>query len=1509
MSENNTMIFTLTFDLAGGSGEFYAVTGEASSYYQLPANAPSRPGYGFMGWKNSANITFQPGGDYYFSYGNDTLTAVWEPIERTLTFNLAGGTGEFNAITGLEGESIYLGNMPIREGYYFSRWVNSVGESFCPGDTYTFNYGNDTLTAVWGSTVTFDLNGGEGNFPDISGEVMTSLMLPSEIPTKAGYNFVKWVSDKHGDNYLEYGYFIDGNDTFTAVWEIAWYTLTYNLSDADTPESIESQEGQAETNIILSDIVPTKEGFTFVRWENTAGEKFQPGAPYFFGYHDDTLTPVWGYTVTLDFSDGRTEVVKGGVGETLDFIPTSEYGTFYSWINKNSQEFLPGEYTFIHGDDYLSAMWGYTVSYDTNGGVGEFSPQTTLFGGTITIPTVTPTKDGYEFREWISTAGESFYPGATYDKNEPTILTADWMCNLYFDTDGGDEGSYLISALSEGEVFELPTPTRSNYTFVKWVNSQGVEFYPEDEYRLIYGHDTLTAVWGYTVTLDASGGECVESVIKPVGEALDIVPEYEGYNFSHWINKNGDRFDSSNPYTFEYGDDTLTAHWKYEVICLNEDGSVFDRLSADKDSNITLSTEIPTLFNHVFLHWLVQGTNNVFMPGKEFNLNRNATLVPQWRKMYILTFFDCDGDHFRIEDKYEGVDIEIQDEAPWCSGQDFVCWKIRFGNEYYFIGDIYKKDTDTGFEPIMIAEGRAAVVFDLAGGEGDISPIDFIPNEESFTVPSEIPVRLGYHFLFWTEKGVTDENENIVKYYPNATYDTVTETKRLTAVWERDKHGAYEAHNVGNKVQECVNLKTGNLTLDINDVEWQGNRLPVSVSHHYDGAFAGYKYTSGVADVNCADFSAMNCGLGFRLNLMQSMKEASVLHPDGTVSQYVFTDGNGDETYFVPFENGESVEYREKDGANITYEPSTRTMKWDNDEYIFDTSGRLVTYIDEYENSLNYHYSMGRLTAVVDGVGRIFTLNYQGGNLISVTAPDGTSVRYEYSGELLTKIIYPDNSYLLFTYASSNRISKVTMFANGDAAVIAKTYQYSNKRVSFIREYDSLNDDGKIYYYVYNEAGNTTTVSIISRDDREDDYTSEAFDTVYVFNPDGSISGQHMSVLDENGDEVLPKRTLLSVSEDMVARTENSTVNLLANHTGSFGNTDGIASGWTLYNGCTSAEFIEDESKTKYSTKYLEIKSSADGYIGQQYILAPGSYTFSAYVRLIAPSAQDNSGIALKVLDSNGNTVSSTEYIDRNDGVYTRLATSFDITETSTMNLCICLRGITEAYVNAHQLEKNTTATAYNMLENPSFEFYSGGTILSWSRISYASRATANHFDGASSLKAQSAESTVRYAYQDVKVKTSPSTRETFTLSGWCKATSYRKENEDSLCRLRAEIYYNDGTEPEEYTADFQPNVADWQYTEVTFSKSRFAEVSKVRVWCELGNTTGIAYFDAISLTREYLETGLTREDFEGYEVNANTTNSEETESEDTFSEAVDIYGNRVTETDISEEGTIYRSF
>ena len=85
----------------GGINDYYLV-GETLT---LPAEKPTRTGYTFKGWKASRNPDIsalsdpatdadaelmQPGAEITVPYGDMTFTAVWEPVEYTITYNWRG---------------------------------------------------------------------------------------------------------------------------------------------------------------------------------------------------------------------------------------------------------------------------------------------------------------------------------------------------------------------------------------------------------------------------------------------------------------------------------------------------------------------------------------------------------------------------------------------------------------------------------------------------------------------------------------------------------------------------------------------------------------------------------------------------------------------------------------------------------------------------------------------------------------------------------------------------------------------------------------------------------------------------------------------------------------------------------------------------------------------------------------------------------------------------------------------------------------------------------------------------------------------------------------------------------------------------------------------------------------------------------------------------------------------------------------------------------------------------
>ena len=118
---------------------------------------------------------------------------------------------------------------------------------------------------------------------------------------------------------------------------------------------------------------------------------------------------------------------------------------------------------------------------------------------------------------------------------------------------------------------------------------------------------------------------------------------------------------------------------------------------------------------------------------------------------------------------------------------------------------------------------------------------------------------------------------------------------------------------------------------------------------------------------------------------------------------------------------------------------------------------------------------------------------------------------------------------------------------------------------------------------------------------------------------------------------------------------------------------------------------------------------------------------------------------------------------------------------------------------------------------------------------------------------------------------------------------------------------FTDGT-TEEHFADFSPSVSDWQYASVQFSKEKYKAVNNITVYCDYNYQSGSAYFDALELTRDYIETGLSSADFDGNDSSTEGDTSYDVE----IDEAKDAFGNIITETthtNAFSEGVIYRSF
>lgn len=388
--QNQTTQYSLSFDLQGGTGTFNTLYGGYGERVQIPYTTPTKSGYTFKGWAtySGGSVSYQPG-EYYTLYGNSTLYAVWQSSGGTtqyyLNFNLQGGSGTFNTLYGVYGERLFIpSSSPTKNGYTFQGWSTSSTGSpqYQPGDYYTI-YSNTILYAIWGEstqycTITFNANGGTGAPASQQKVIGESTYIPYAKPTRNGYTFLGWSTSKYtstadyqpGQAYTPYG-----DMTFYAVWEqnvVKTWTITYNANGGENAPS--PQTANVGQSITITYSKPTRTGYTFLGWSTWSGAT-EP---------ESIFTP--GYSYKSDFNL-----------------------TLYAVWEKQEED-------------------RYTISFDLQGGSGEFNPLKGKYGEAWYLPNRAPYKSGYIFKGWATSpdGNPEYQPDDIYTIYGNATLYAVW---------------------------------------------------------------------------------------------------------------------------------------------------------------------------------------------------------------------------------------------------------------------------------------------------------------------------------------------------------------------------------------------------------------------------------------------------------------------------------------------------------------------------------------------------------------------------------------------------------------------------------------------------------------------------------------------------------------------------------------------------------------------------------------------------------------------------------------------------------------------------------------------------------------------------------------------------------------------------------------------------------------------------------------------------------------------------------------------------------------------------
>jgi|GEM_PF-2287751 len=134
-------------------------------------------------------------------------------------------------------------------------------EHTCKACGYTFR---DAETEPIGYFVTYDANGG-GQAPEKQNKRPAgALAISDEIPSREGYTFIGWSSDKDSESpEYEIGaeYTADEDIMLYAIWRVNTYKLIYTV-DGNEYKTVEASFGDR----ITAEKAPSKNGYTFSGW-------------------------------------------------------------------------------------------------------------------------------------------------------------------------------------------------------------------------------------------------------------------------------------------------------------------------------------------------------------------------------------------------------------------------------------------------------------------------------------------------------------------------------------------------------------------------------------------------------------------------------------------------------------------------------------------------------------------------------------------------------------------------------------------------------------------------------------------------------------------------------------------------------------------------------------------------------------------------------------------------------------------------------------------------------------------------------------------------------------------------------------------------------------------------------------------------------------------------------------------------------------------------------------------
>ena len=556
---NVWIIGNVTVETTNGNGSTEAA--------QISNGTQGTSGAKVTGWilSFSGNMQFFGGNGGNFGYGGSAAT-----------YGIGGGGNGGDGGHGGHGGDIFRENQGTEN-------ESNKSQSYTPGSA-----GNGTLYVQQYTSI---------NEPDITGTthgtvnpITTDAQMPSAIATTFTIDgestplrsifYGTVIEDMEltaaekevtRTGYTFNGYKIKG--TSTAVYDangIFVYPITKVASSTDNTQYVSLQ---APGNIVLEADWTANTYTVTLDKQNGSGGDDSVTATYDSAMPSATAPTRTGYTFHGYFTEANGEGTK---------YYNADMSSAHIWDKANNTTTLYAHWTAN----------SYTVTLDANGGTGGTTSVSATYDSAMPSATA-PTRTGYTFTGYYYNDTQ-YYDGSmtsthTWDRASATTLQAHWTINNYtltYDVNGGNALSPDHKSVTYNTAYgELPTPTRTGYTFVGWYTQATGGTAVSSSTIMGAGDVTIHAHWTaniYTVQFDKqSGSGGTASVNATYDSAMPpaTAPTRAGYTFGGYYSEasgGGTQYydaDMSSTHNWDINTNpsTLYAKWTVKQYTVNLD--------------------------------------------------------------------------------------------------------------------------------------------------------------------------------------------------------------------------------------------------------------------------------------------------------------------------------------------------------------------------------------------------------------------------------------------------------------------------------------------------------------------------------------------------------------------------------------------------------------------------------------------------------------------------------------------------------------------------------------------------------------------------------------------------------------------------------------------------------------------------------------------------------------------------------------------------------------------------